>query len=63
MVASDHGNVEDLSTRNHTLAPVPVLGFGRAAGALEDVKDLTHVAPLLLGLAGAVRLRVGRERR
>ena len=30
--ASDHGNVEDLSTRNHTLAPVPVLGFGRAAG-------------------------------
>ena len=31
VVASDHGNVEDLSIRNHTRAPVPVLGFGRAA--------------------------------
>ncbi len=53
VVASDHGNVEDLSTRNHTLAAVPVLGFGRAAGAVEDVRDLTHLAPLLLRLAGS----------
>jgi len=52
VVASDHGNLEDLSTRNHTLAPVPVLGFGRAAGALGGVRDLTHLAPLLLDLAG-----------
>jgi hypothetical protein len=52
VVASDHGNVEDLSLRNHTRARVPVLGFGRAAGAIDDVRDLTHVAPLLLGLAG-----------
>ncbi|WP_404800937.1 hypothetical protein [Anaeromyxobacter oryzae] len=52
VVASDHGNVEDLSTRNHTLAPVPVLGFGRAAPALDTVGDLTHLAPLLLGLCG-----------
>jgi bisphosphoglycerate-independent phosphoglycerate mutase (AlkP superfamily) len=52
VVASDHGNLEDLSTRNHTRAPVPVLGFGRAVAALEGVRDLTHVAPLLLGLAG-----------
>lgn len=53
VVASDHGNVEDLSIRNHTLADVPVLGFGRAAGAVERVRDLTGVAPLLLALAGA----------
>ncbi|HEX9050751.1 MAG TPA: alkaline phosphatase family protein [Anaeromyxobacter sp.] len=53
VVASDHGNVEDLSTRNHTLAPVPVLGFGRAAGAVGAVRDLTHLAPLLLHLARA----------
>ncbi len=52
VVASDHGNLEDLSTRNHTLAPVPVLGFGRAAAALDGVRDLTHLAPLLLHLAG-----------
>jgi hypothetical protein len=53
VVASDHGNLEDLSTRNHTLAPVPVLGFGRAAEPIGGVRDLTHLAPLLLGLAGA----------
>ena len=52
VVASDHGNVEDLSIRNHTLAPVPVLGFGRAAPAVADVRDLTHLAPLVLRLAG-----------
>ncbi len=53
LVASDHGNVEDLSTRNHTLARVPVLGFGPAAERLDGVRDLTHLAPLLSDLAGA----------
>lgn len=53
LVTSDHGNLEDLGTRNHTLAPVPVLGFGRAAGQVDGVRDLTEVAPLLLRLAGA----------
>ena len=52
LVASDHGNVEDLSLRNHTLAPVPVLGFGPAARRLHEVHDLTGLAPLLLDLAG-----------
>ena len=56
VVASDHGNVEDLSTRNHTLAPVPVLGFGRAAAEVGAVTDLTHLAPLLARLAGRGRL-------
>jgi 2,3-bisphosphoglycerate-independent phosphoglycerate mutase len=53
VVASDHGNLEDLTTRNHTLAPVPVLGFGRAAARVGAVRDLTGLAPLLLDLAGA----------
>jgi hypothetical protein len=52
VVASDHGNLEDLSTRNHTRAPVPVLGFGSAAGELGAVRDLTHLAPLLERLVG-----------
>jgi len=58
VVASDHGNVEDLSTRNHTLAPVPVLAFGRGAPAVEAVRDLTDLAPLLLRLAGASHAHV-----
>ncbi len=53
VVTSDHGNLEDLSTRNHTRAPVPVLGFGPAAERVEGVRDLTEIAPLLLGLVGA----------
>jgi hypothetical protein len=50
VVASDHGNVEDLSTRNHTLSRVPVLGFGRAAEGLDAVRDLTDIAPFLKAL-------------
>ena len=53
VVVSDHGNLEDLSTRNHTLAPVPLLGFGRAAARVGAVHDLTGLTPLLLELAGA----------
>jgi hypothetical protein len=51
LVASDHGNVEDLGSRNHTTAPVPVLGFGPAAARVDEVENLTHIAPLLLSLA------------
>ena len=56
VVASDHGNLEDLSVRNHTRAPVPVLGFGPAAAGVAAVRDLPDLAPLLAGLAGAPRL-------
>jgi len=55
VVTSDHGNLEDLATRNHTLARVPVLGFGPAAAKVDGIGDLTEVAPLLLELAGAPR--------
>lgn len=51
LVASDHGNVEDLTTRNHTLHRVPVLGFGPAAEEVEGVRDLTGIAPALRRLA------------
>jgi 2,3-bisphosphoglycerate-independent phosphoglycerate mutase len=57
VVTSDHGNLEDLSTRNHTRALVPVLGFGRASAEIAAVEDLTHLAPLLSRLAGQGRLR------
>ncbi len=60
VVASDHGNVEDLTTRNHTRAPVPVLGFGRAAAEIDRVRDLTHLAPLLVALVTGTRGLPGR---
>ena len=53
VVASDHGNVEDLGSRNHTTAPVPVLAFGQAAARVDEVRSLTDIAPLLISLARA----------
>jgi 2,3-bisphosphoglycerate-independent phosphoglycerate mutase len=50
VIASDHGNLEDLGTRNHTLNPVPVIAFGPAAEEVGGVRDLTGIAPLLRGL-------------
>src|SRR6202042_77340 len=35
VVSSDHGNLEDLSTRSHTRADVPLIAYG--AGAREFV--------------------------
>jgi 2,3-bisphosphoglycerate-independent phosphoglycerate mutase len=55
VVASDHGNLEDLSSRNHTRNPVPVLGFGPAAARVGEVRDLTGLAPLLRSLAEPAR--------
>lgn len=36
VVTSDHGNMEDLSTRRHTLNPVPTLVIGRRAAEFTD---------------------------
>jgi hypothetical protein len=58
LVCSDHGNVEDLSTRSHTLNKVPVLHFG--PGADEVVPHLRDVADV--GLAVLRLLGLGAER-
>ncbi len=49
VVTSDHGNLEDLTTRTHTRNPVPTLlwGAGREAVAAE-IRTLTDIAPALL---------------
>jgi len=51
LVTSDHGNLEDLSIRQHTLNPVPVLGFGAAAPLVPGLASLLDVHPALLRLA------------
>jgi len=55
VIASDHGNVEDVGA-GHTLNPALGLAVGPGAGAiLGDARDLTRVAPAILAhLAGAV---------
>jgi 2,3-bisphosphoglycerate-independent phosphoglycerate mutase len=49
VVTSDHGNAEDLSTRSHTRARVPLLAFGVGAAAfVKGAVTLTDVAPRIL---------------
>ncbi len=49
LIASDHGNLEDLEHRNHTTNPVPTLIIGAQHRAFADgLSDLTHLAPRVL---------------
>jgi hypothetical protein len=49
LLTSDHGNVEDLSTRNHTLNPVPTLAWGRGKEtAVRGVRTLADITPTIL---------------
>lgn len=50
LLTSDHGNMEDLSTRKHTDAPVPLLLFGDRNLRTEfkrEINDLTSIAPAI----------------
>jgi hypothetical protein len=58
LVCSDHGNVEDLSTRSHTLNKVPVLYFGPTP---EDVVPHLHTVADV-GQAVLKLMGVGAER-
>jgi hypothetical protein len=56
VITSDHGNMEDLSTKSHTLNPVPLVLAGRGHAAVAQrvqhyggpAPDLTHILPALM---------------
>lgn len=50
VLSSDHGNIEDLSTKSHTRNPVPLIARGPGASVLAEATDLTHVTPILVDL-------------
>lgn len=52
VVCSDHGNLEDTTTKAHTLNPVPLLVVGPAAGCFGSAKAITDVAPVILSVFG-----------
>lgn len=53
VVTSDHGNLEDLSTRSHTRALVPLLAYGKGAATfVHHAHDLRDVAPRILAALG-----------
>jgi hypothetical protein len=51
MITSDHGNIEDLSKRNHTLNEVPTVLWGRkAAETAARIKSLADITPAIVNL-------------
>lgn len=49
VLTSDHGNVEDLGTRSHTLNPVPLMAWGPLAQRIVAIpRSLVDVTPALL---------------
>jgi hypothetical protein len=53
LITSDHGNLEDLSTRRHTANPVPALLIGPSIlrrRFAENLQDLTGVTPAILNI-------------
>jgi len=52
LVCSDHGNVEDLSSRSHTLNRVPLLHFGPAPAWDEPPRNLAELGRAILRLLG-----------
>ena len=51
ILTSDHGNIEDLSVRNHTLNNVPTIVWGRRNREISaKIKDLTDITPVIIEL-------------
>ena len=51
ILTSDHGNIEDLSIRTHTLNDVPTIIWGRQRDEVaQKIKDLSDVTPAILDL-------------
>lgn len=48
LICSDHGNVEDLSGKTHTLNPVPLMAYGIGADEFKSVNTLTEVTPAII---------------
>lgn len=51
ILTSDHGNIEDLSVRNHTLNDVPTIIWGRKKEEIaEKINDLADITPAIFSL-------------
>ena len=51
VIISDHGNIEDLSTKSHTRNQVPCIAAGKLHERLPlRVKNLTHITPAILSI-------------
>lgn len=53
VLTSDHGNLEDLSTKSHTRNPVPLLVAGQGAEAFAEVSRIEQVAQAVRSVWGS----------
>jgi 2,3-bisphosphoglycerate-independent phosphoglycerate mutase len=54
ILTSDHGNIEDLSSRNHTLNAVPTIVWGAERERVSrQVRSLADITPVILGILTA----------
>lgn len=54
VLSSDHGNIEDLSTKTHTLNKVPLFVYGRGAEAFEKARSIMDVTPSIMEIIGKI---------
>lgn len=51
VLTSDHGNIEDLSLRNHTRNPVPTLAWGVGRNRIKErVRTIADITPAIVDL-------------
>jgi len=48
VLSSDHGNVEDLSTKTHTYNRVPLFAYGPGASVFTDAESILDITPAIL---------------
>jgi len=52
VIVSDHGNLEDLSVKTHTLNPIPLIALGRHAYIFGKCQSILDIYPAVLELLG-----------
>ena len=48
LITSDHGNLEDLSTKSHTINKVPLIAIGKGASYFQNTHSILDVTPTIL---------------
>lgn len=52
LVVSDHGNIEDLSVKPHTMNKVPTISIGARADCFQSIESLMDIYPSILRFFG-----------
>lgn len=60
IISSDHGNIEDLSTKNHTYNKVPLIVEGPLSSLFAEVDDLSGLCDVILkGIKKSFEIKAG----